>query len=187
MADLSAYDQIPDLPGETYSGPHVLARLVDGLSFRYRWASHGLRVDDLAFTPGEGSMTLGELLDHLRFLARWLHTNVAAARSGSEPVVYPAACDGLPDPSGDPTAYMVQTLEALAALRADFAAMSEAELASITFIGGREPTAFPAWNMLNGPLADALTHVGQLASWRRSAGNPVVRHDVFRGRPPRAP
>lgn len=184
-ADLTAFDDLPDVPGAALSGPNVLARLVDGLAFRYRWASDGLGPDELAFRPCDGSMTVEELLDHLRFLARWLHVNVAAARAGAEPVVYPAACDGLADPSGDASAYAAQTLQALGALRADFVAMSEDDLARVTFIGGREPTAFPVWNMLNGPLADALTHVGQLASWRRMAGNPAPRHDVFRGRPPR--
>lgn len=30
----------------------------------------------------------------------------------------------------------------------------------------------PFWNEINGPIADALWHVGQVVSLRRSSGNP---------------
>ena len=43
---------------------------------------------------------------------------------------------------------------------------------------------FPFWNLVNGPLADALTHIGQVNSWRRIAGKPAPPADVFRGLPP---
>lgn len=163
----------------------VLRRLVDGLAFRYRWASEGLRPDDLAFRPSEGSMDLGELLDHLRYLARWVHVNVAAALHGGEPVRYPDCCDGLDDPRGDAEALREQTLTAWGALSDDLASASDADLQRVVLIGGKEASRFPVWNMLNGPLADALTHVGQLNSFRRALGNPAPKPDVFRGRPPR--
>ena len=38
-----------------------------------------------------------------------------------------------------------------------------------------------------GPYADFLTHVGQVAAWRRQAGSPAPRADVFRGEPPGSP
>ena len=40
----------------------------------------------------------------------------------------------------------------------------------------------PFWNQVNGPIADAIWHCGQLASFRRTSGNPInpnVNH--FRG------
>jgi len=83
--DIAAFDHLPEPPGETLSGPLVLVRLVDGIAFRYRWASDGLTAEALGFRPCEGAMSVGELLDHLRFLARWLHVNVARARAGEEP------------------------------------------------------------------------------------------------------
>lgn len=40
----------------------------------------------------------------------------------------------------------------------------------------------PFWYWINGPLADALTHVGQITSWRRIAGNPQLKGiNVFIG------
>ena len=31
---------------------------------------------------------------------------------------------------------------------------------------------FPFWNEINGPIEDAVWHVGQVVSFRRSSGNP---------------
>jgi hypothetical protein len=42
------------------------------------------------------------------------------------------------------------------------------------------------WYSLNGPLADALSHVGQILSWRRILGNPQrVGVNVFLRKPPK--
>jgi hypothetical protein len=43
---------------------------------------------------------------------------------------------------------------------------------------------FPIWNLINGPLSDVLTHVGQVASWRRINDNPILGAFVFYGEPP---
>ena len=34
---------------------------------------------------------------------------------------------------------------------------------------------YPFWNLLNGPIADALWHVGQVVTFRRSSGNPLPK------------
>ena len=59
-----------------------------------------------------------------------------------------------------------------------------AVLSGVTITGTRSKEPQPFWSIINGPLADGLTHVGQVASWRRMAGNPVPVADVFRGLPP---
>ncbi len=42
---------------------------------------------------------------------------------------------------------------------------------------------FPIWNLLNGPLSDAIYHTGQLVSFRRTSGNPIQTGvNVFFGR-----
>lgn len=33
-------------------------------------------------------------------------------------------------------------------------------------------TELPIWNLINGPIADAIWHVGQVVSFRRASGNP---------------
>ena len=42
----------------------------------------------------------------------------------------------------------------------------------------------PFWHIINGPIADALTHVGQINSFRRLVGNPTPKAQVFLGIPP---
>ena len=32
---------------------------------------------------------------------------------------------------------------------------------------------FPLWNLINGPIADATWHCGQIASFRRISGHPI--------------
>ena len=53
----------------------------------------------------------------------------------------------------------------------------------IVFQNGESVAEFPFWNMLNGPIADALWHVGQVVSFRRSSGNPFnSKASVFSGK-----
>ncbi|NJM26707.1 MAG: hypothetical protein HC859_15745 [Bacteroidia bacterium] len=42
----------------------------------------------------------------------------------------------------------------------------------MTFKRGENKREFPFWNEINGPISDALWHVGQVVSFRRSSGNP---------------
>ena len=44
------------------------------------------------------------------------------------------------------------------------------------------PLAAPAEKLFQGPFADALTHIGQLATLRRLAGSPVRRGELFQSR-----
>jgi hypothetical protein len=41
------------------------------------------------------------------------------------------------------------------------------------YLSGGEPLGSPAEKLFQGPIADALTHVGQIATLRRLAGSPV--------------
>lgn len=48
------------------------------------------------------------------------------------------------------------------------------------YLAGDQPLGFPAEQIFQGPIADALTHVGQLATLRRLAGSPVRGENYFR-------
>lgn len=55
------------------------------------------------------------------------------------------------------------------------------------YLAGGAPLAVPAERLLQGPVADALTHVGQIAMLRRLAGGPVrgenyAKADIAAGR-----
>lgn len=149
----------------------VLARLVQGIGFRYRWATEGLAAGELSWRPVAGSMDLGEVLTHIHGLVRWVAVSIG--------VDTPALGPEGPGPSSIRSV----TLQILSALVERFERMTEADLGAVRVRTSRGE-ALPFWNLVNGPLADTLTHIGQVASWRRVLGNPVPGADVFRGRPP---
>src|SRR5262245_48196416 len=67
MATLSQdlpYREIPDYPA-TYTAGTVAARVVDGLGFRYYWATEGLRPEDLSFQANKDGRTTLETIQHI--------------------------------------------------------------------------------------------------------------------------
>lgn len=56
-----------------------------------------------------------------------------------------------------------------------------AALASLdTYLAGTEPIGFPATRIFQGPVADALAHVGQINYLRRLGGAPVRGENYFK-------
>lgn len=154
--------EIPGYP-EDISASSILTRLLDGLGFRFYWATEGLRPVDYAFRPADDVMSVTELVRHIWGLVNWVGISVLGApHSRSQEV----------------EAIRGQILEIVWELREAVGSMSEAELAGVT-IDGR-----PFWHVVNGPISDALTHVGQINSFRRLSGNPVYAANVFTGAPP---
>jgi hypothetical protein len=47
------------------------------------------------------------------------------------------------------------------------------------FLASEKPLEVPAERLFQGPIADALTHVGQIALLRRSAGSPIQGENYF--------
>jgi len=58
------YRQIPDYP-KMYTPGNVAARVVDGLGYRYYWATEGLAAKDLEYKPSEDGRCTGETIDHI--------------------------------------------------------------------------------------------------------------------------
>ena len=58
------YHQIPEYP-ESYRPGNVVGRMIDGLGYRYYWATKDLRKEDLAYQPSDDARTTAETLDHL--------------------------------------------------------------------------------------------------------------------------
>lgn len=145
----------------------VLMRLIDGLGYRFYWATEGLTPEDLAFSPGGGCMTIGDLAGHVWGLVNWVH-NHFLGKSGEPPA---AGLEGGRD----------QVFRMLYAVRAHVEAIDEQALFDLQ-IGG-----MPFWHAINGPLSDALSHVGQIAAFRRINGHPVPEHHVFLAHEKEAP
>ena len=64
-----------------------------------------------------------------------------------------------------------------------FQTIDDLESYNMIFISSRGEREFPFWNQINGPIADALWHVGQVVTHRRTSGNPFnSKVSVFNGK-----
>ena len=169
MSDKHFY-VISEPPAEA-RGATAIARMVDGLGFRYRWSLEGLNDDFLDYKPSPDTMNVRELLLHIHFLAARIH----ACFVNEEDIKCEATTlHGIKN----------ETLAILHKVREELLKTSDAELSQKKVIRKAGHAEFSFWYFINGPLADALTHVGQINSWRRLAGYPPVKADVFKGEPP---
>lgn len=178
MNNLSAqelpYSEIPTAP-ESYNACNIMARLIDGLGYRYYWATEELRKADLNYTPGNDGRPAKEVLDHLMGLS-----NVIVNAVKQQPNIRPT-----PESDKSWEEIRATTLNNLKTASDILRASTDEDMDSfkVTFQRGERSSSFDYWYMINGPIADALTHVGQIVSYRRSAGNPQSpKVDVFSGK-----
>lgn len=160
---MGKYHRIPNYPNNL-SSTSVLTRLLDGLGFRFYWATEGLRPNDYAFRPAEDTMSIGELVIHIWELMNWVSSS-ALKKPYRKPENGAAARE--------------EALIIIHDLREKMLAMSDDDLKKLLILRK------PFWHLINGPFSDALTHTGQINSFRRLAGNPVARANVFKGEPPK--
>ena len=162
MAQELPYRQIPEYPA-SYNEGTVAARVVDGLGFRYYWATEGLRPEDLKFKPSAEARTTDETLDHIL---------------GLTTVLYNAVTHQVNEGGGETgltfEAKRQKTLANIQAASEILKKSTAEELEGFTMIfkSANGTSEFPFWNLLNGPIDDALWHVGQVITFRRSSGNP---------------
>ncbi len=156
------YHRIPAYP-DRVSGASVIVRMLDGLGFRFYWATERLRPEDIGFRPAPDVMSIGELTLHVWDLVAWI-SSASLGKQYEKPKDGEAARD--------------EALKVIKDLRDTFAKMGDAELAKLKI------RDLPFWHIVNGPFSDALTHTGQINSFRRINGNPCAGANVFRGEPP---
>ena len=132
----------------------LLRHTVATLAYRGGKAIRGAPASFSAYRPAEGSRTPGQILAHVNDLLAWaLH--LAEGRHVWEP--------STPGPWEQDAARFHAALERL-----------DARLAS------GEPLGCPPEKLFQGPIADALTHVGQIAMLRRMAGAPMRGENYFK-------
>lgn len=165
------YMVVPDYL-EAFTAETVAARMLDGLGFRYYWATDGLRKEDLDFKPSEEGRTSRETLEHIFGLSQMI---VNATRKA--PNIYIDVSDWSFEKLRSSTLSNIE--EASNSLKEPDTNLEDL---IIIYERGESRIEFPFWNQINGPIADALWHVGQVVSFRRSSGNPFNSNvDLFNG------
>ncbi len=157
------YYQIPDAPTE-YTTTNVVARMVDGLGFRYYWASEGLGEEDLAYKPSEKARTIDETLDHILSLSAVIINSVT-----STPNIRPV--DIVELTYEEKRAKTLDNIKRSSEILKKSSA-KDLERFNLVFQSPKNTSEYPFWNQINGPISDAIWHSGQVVSLRRSAGNP---------------
>ncbi len=71
MAQALPFSQIPEAPKQLTPSTTLL-RMVQGLGFRYYWATEGLRKEDLDYRPSQEASSSLETLQHLYVLSKTL-------------------------------------------------------------------------------------------------------------------
>ncbi len=162
--DSLPYAAIEEYPDD-YGPGNVLARMIDALGFRYYWASKDLRKEDLVYRPSEEARSGYETLEHIYGLSEMI---VNAPRGDT--MVRPEDWSSLTYPE-----LRKRTLARLAAASALYRGMTSDQLGQqkVMFSYGGQYSEYSLWYLINGPLADAIYHTGQLVTFRRTTGNPT--------------
>ncbi|WP_299120704.1 hypothetical protein [uncultured Tenacibaculum sp.] len=162
------YYEIPQAPKE-YTEGTVASRMIDGLGFRYYWATEGLKEKDLQYKPSKEARNMFDTLDHILVLS--IMTLSAVEETEMK----------FPKEGSLTFAEMRKlTLENFKK-SSDILRTSNNLSKYIMKInrGNGKVQEYPFWNQLNGPIADAIWHVGQVVSFRRTAGNPLPKGPSF--------
>lgn len=157
------YYEIPE-HAESYTAGTVAARMVDGLGFRYYWTTEGLRPEDLLYKPSETGRTTNETIDHIYGLSSFILNSVLESAEKTK------------DSKG------MSFDEKRKHTLLNFEKASDI-LINTEDISKYDNDRFPFWNIINGPIADALWHCGQVVMLRRASGNPFnPKVSVFKGK-----
>ena len=168
------YAEIPPYP-QKYTAGTVAGRMIDGLGYRYYWATEGLRKEDLAYKISDDARDARHTLEHIYALSL---TIVNAPQN--KPNIRP-----LDEPEMTFETMRKKTLQNFkkASELLKVGKRKDMKNYKVIFQRGDRKSEYPFWNMINGPIADAIWHCGQIVTYRRASGNPInPKVSVFRGK-----
>lgn len=151
------YYEVPEYSKEFTAGT-MAARMVDALGFRFYWASKDLTEKDLEYKLNDDGRSTSETIDHIYDLSKIIVNSTLKkpnSRGDKEEMTYE-----------EKRVATLQNLKTVANILRQSDDISEFKI----IFGERE---IPFWNQVNGPIADAIWHCGQIAVFRRATGNPI--------------
>lgn len=132
----------------------LLRHTVATLAYRASKAFRGASEDFADFHASEASRTPGEILAHMGDLFDWALSIAKGKQDWHDSPSLPWA----------------------GGVKRFFAALEQFD----AYLASGQPLAAPDRKLFQGPIADALTHVGQIAMLRRLAGSPIRGENYFR-------
>ena len=174
MSQTSEYfKDISEYPTEINNG-NIISRMINGLGYRYYWATEKLRENDLRYRPSNDAYSTKETMVHIFTLSKTLYNTTLSKINERPDIDIPSDYENIRN----------ETLQFLEKASKNFSNLNSEELnqMKIKFNRGGTIKSFPIWNLLNGPIADAIYHTGQIVSFRRTTGNPIDSSvNVFMG------
>jgi len=167
------YYEIPEA-AKSFTAGTMVSRMVDGLGFRYYWATNNLKTEDLDFKVSDSGRTTLETLEHIYGLSKMILNAVTSSPNGRE--------------DSNEKSYKSYRKNTLLNLQKASELLKVADAAAIEnmkiiFVRGDKSSEYPFWNAINGPIEDAVWHVGQIVMLRRASGNPWnSKASVFSGK-----
>ncbi len=154
-----------------YSPNNIVARMIDGLGYRFYWATESLTDKDLNYKPSVDSRSSLQTLEHIYGLSVF----ILYTFEGKE---Y--------DFSQDKMSFEELRGGTLNNLKKVYDMLNEnkdvSQMQLRLNLNGQN-LAFPFWNAINGPISDSIWHTGQIVSFRRASGNPInPKVNVFIGK-----
>ena len=157
------YREIPQ-PESPYTAGSVAARMVDGLGFRYYWATEGLRPEDLAYKPSDSGRSSMETVKHIYGLSQFILQGLGVSAKTFR--------------KADDLNFELMRKQTLSNFK-----QASAILKKAVDLKDLDNDRYPFWNIINGPISDALWHCGQVVLMRRASGNPFnSKVNVFSGK-----
>ncbi len=164
---MNPYQKLPD-PPKSINSAGILIRLIDSIGYRFHLATNGLTDNEINFRPVDGSMDMMELLNHMYRVLFWAYRAFNPdAKINKEISTYSEYHQGI--------------LNTCIAFSNYLEKMTGEEIEKVSVHLRRTDTTYSFWYLINGPITDILTHIGQINSWRRIAGNPCPRISPFTG------
>lgn len=150
------YFEIPEY-SENFTAGTMAARMIDALGFRFYWASDSLTEKDLAYKANEDGRSTEATIEHIYDLSKIIVNST------------------LKEPNTrvkEELTYKAMRAKTLINFKTAADILRESDdISQYKIIFGEQE--IPFWNQVNGPIADAIWHCGQLVIYRRSTGNPM--------------
>jgi len=148
--------ELPESPQKFTAGT-VAAKQVEALGFRFYHATENLTSKELDFKPNDEARTTKETIKHIYELSKIVLNATLNAPNINDDTYH---------------TYSDLRAQTLFNLKKASEILRETEdLNNLAIIFGEHK--MPFWNIINGPVADAIWHCGQIASFRRQSGNPI--------------